>query len=91
MDTTDVCNSNIPLDKVWEGFVAAENLLEVLEKFEILKQRLELGTLCGLTLFEALKLKLGTQKTWKAKEVLDLLDKRAKQKEFMSQVCTWHV
>ena len=87
MDTTDTSNNNAPLDKVWECFAAAEDLPAVLEKFDNLKQRLELSTtLCGLKLFEALKLKLGTQKTWKAKEVLDLLEKRAKQKEFMSQV-----
>ncbi len=82
----DNSNTNIPLDKVWESFVAAEELSKILDVFEGLKERLDLSTLTGLPLFEALKLKLGTQKTWKARDVLDLLDKRAKQKEFMGQV-----
>ncbi len=70
--------------------MAAEQLSNILVVFEGLKERLDLSALTGLPLFEALKLKLGTQKTWKARDVLDLLDKRAKQKEFMGQVSGLH-
>lgn len=88
MDTTDGSNANTPLDKVWECFVAAEDFLDILNQFDSLKHRLELTTLSGLALFEALKLKLGTQRTWKARDVLNLLDKRARQQEFIGQVST---
>ncbi len=85
-NTDDAADLNIPLDKVWERFVTAESFLDILNKFETLKQRLDISTLTGMPLFEAFKLKLCTQKTWKARDVLNLLDSRAKQKAFMNQV-----
>lgn len=69
--------------------MATESFLDILNQFEALKQRLDISSLTGLALFEAFKLKLGTPKTWKARDVLNLLDKRAKQKEFMNQVGTY--
>ena len=86
MEDTDAANCELPLDKLWEKFVSADDLLDVLQVFEVLKQRLGVSKLYGLKLFQALKLKLGTQKTWKARDVLNLLDKRASQREFMQQV-----
>ena len=86
MENADAANGELPLDKVWENFVSADNLLNVLQTFEVLKHRLGVSKLYGLKLFQALKLKLGTQKTWKARDVLNLLDKRANQREFMQQV-----
>lgn len=85
-ETKPAGNEELPLDKLWENFVSADDFLDVLGVFETLKLRLGVSNFHGFNLFQALKLKLGTQKTWKAKDVLDLLNKRANQREFMQQV-----
>lgn len=76
-------------EKVYEYFCqTAWNLREVVESFDVLKERLGLEEKCGLDLYRGLRLTLGApnSKTWKARDMLNLLDKRANQKEYMQQV-----
>lgn len=76
-------------EKVYEYFSqTAWNLREVVESFDVLKERLGLGNKYGLDLYRGLRLTLGAPncKAWKARDMMNLLDKRANQKEYMQQV-----
>ncbi len=55
---------------------------------EVLKERFGLTKRHGLDLYRGLRSTLGAQnsKTWKARDMLNLLEKRANQKEYMQQV-----
>lgn len=75
----------LPVEKLYEHFTQANDLPYVVRSFDALKTKLELNGLEGIALFRALQLKLGTQKTWKARDVLQMLDKRANQQEYMQQ------
>ena len=81
----DVIFDEMPIEKLYEYYSCASDLAEILRSFEALKRNLGLTTLHGLDLFRGLKLRLSTQRTWKARDVLAMLDKRADQKEFMGQ------
>ena len=71
---------------LWERFsLRTKDLLDVTRSFEAMKNKLGLKRLHGMDLYRGLKLKLGTQKTWKAIEVFKLLDKRINQKDYMHQ------
>ena len=76
---------DVPLEKLYECFSQSKNGEDIIRSFKNLKSRLKLNSLHGLDLYKALKEKLGTQKTWKAREVFQLLEKRANQKEYMQQ------
>lgn len=84
-DMENVALDELPVEKLYEYFAQSSSLLGVVRTFEALKEKLGLAGLQGIRLFRALKEKLSSQKTWKAKEVLKMLDKRANQKEFMQQ------
>lgn len=84
-DMENVALDELPVEKLYEYFAQASSLLGVVRTFEALKEKLGLAGLQGIRLFRALKEKLSSQKTWKAKEVLKMLEKRANQKEFMQQ------
>ena len=77
--------NDLPLEKLYEVFSQSNNREDVVRSFQVLKSRLSLNNLHGLDLYRALKEKLGTQKTWKARDVFQLLEKRANQKEYMQQ------
>lgn len=79
----------LPIDKLYENFsLQASDLCEVMDSFEVLKRKLDIEKLHGLELYRELKAKLGARnsKAWKAREVLNMLEKRANQKEYMEQV-----
>lgn len=84
-DMENVALDELPVEKLYEYFSQASTLLAVVRTFAALKEKLGLTGVEGIPLFGALKEKLSSQKTWKAKEVLRMLDKRANQKEFMQQ------
>ena len=71
----------------------AGNTREIMESFEVMKEKLGLARKTGLEVYRGLRMSLGAQNTkaWKAREVLNMLDKRANQKEYMQQVggCGW--
>lgn len=75
----------LPVEKLFEFFSQANDLTAIMHSFDVLKAKLGLSKRHSLELFQGLKLKLGTQKTWKARDVLQLLEKRANQKEYMHQ------
>ena len=95
MDTTDMPESfnnrtlaELPIDKLYEVFSQqAWDLPEVVVSFDALKEKLGLKSE-GLELYQQLKVTLGAQnsKAWKARDVLNQLEKRANQKEYMHQV-----
>ncbi len=66
----------------------AGNMREIVESFEVMKEKLGLAKKSGIDVYRGLKMTLGAQgtKAWKARDVLNLLDKRANQKEYMQQV-----
>ena len=74
-----------PIEKLYEQFSQSNDRQEILDSFQAIKSRLNLNKLRGLELYRALKQKLGTQKTWKARDVFQLFDKRANQKEYLKQ------
>ena len=79
----------LPIDKLYENFsLQASDLCDVMDSFEVLKRKLDIEKLHGLELYRELKAKLGARnsKAWKAREVLNMLEKRANQKEYMEQV-----
>ena len=76
-------------DKIYEYFSqTAWNMQEIVESFEVLKERLGLSKKIGLDLYRGLKMTLGSpnSKVWKARDMMNLLEKRANQKEYMQQV-----
>lgn len=77
------------VDKLYEIFsLQASDFPDVMDTFQALKMKLGVEKLYGLELYGELKAKLGARnsKTWKAREVLNMLEKRANQKEYMNQV-----
>ena len=81
--------SDLPEEKIYEYFAqTAWNLQETVESFEVLKEKLGLAKKVGLDLYKGLKMTLGSQNTkvWKARDMMNLLEKRANQKEYMQQV-----
>lgn len=85
----NLLQEELSIDKLYEIFsLQAKDLPEVMASFTALKKKLGIEKLCGLELYRELKAKLGARnsKTWKAREVLNMLEKRANQKEYMSQV-----
>ena len=79
----------LSVDKLYENFsLQASDLREVMDTFEALKRKLDVEKVYGLELYRELKAKLGARnsKTWKAREVLNMLEKRANQREYMEQV-----
>ena len=77
--------NDLPLEKLYEFFSQSNKREDIVRSFQVLKSRLNLNSLHGLDLYRALKDKLGTQKTWKARDVFQLLEKRANQKEYLQQ------
>ncbi len=76
-------------DKLYEYFSqTAWNMQEIVETFEVLKEKLGLSKKVGLDLYRGLKMTLGSSnsKVWKARDMMNLLEKRANQKEYMQQV-----
>ena len=76
-------------EKVYEYFsLNAWNMKEVVESFEVLKEKLGLAKKYGLDLYRGLRMTLGSpsSKAWKARDMLKLLEKRATQSEYMQQV-----
>ena len=76
-------------EKLYEYFAqTAWNLREVVDSFEVIKERYGLTKKQGLELYRGLRATLGCQgaKTWKARDVLNMLEKRANQKEYAQQV-----
>ena len=85
----NVIQDELSVDKLYEIFsLQASDLPEIMDTFQVLKRKLDVEKLYGLELYHELKTKLGARnsKTWKAREVLNMLDKRANQKEYMEQV-----
>ena len=82
-DTENVILEALSVEKLYEIFSQANYMSTIMDAFEALKSKLGLQKLEGLDLYRGLKLKLGTQKTWKARDVFQLLEKRANQKEYM--------
>ena len=85
----NIIQDELSVDKLYEIFsLQASDLLEIMDTFQALKRKLDVEKLYGLELYRELKTKLGARnsKTWKAREVLNMLDKRANQKEYMEQV-----
>jgi hypothetical protein len=78
----DVAWDDLPVERIYEYFAHASSLAGVVRAFSELKARLGVE---GIALFRALKGKLSSQKTWKARDVLQLLEKRASQPEYMGQ------
>ena len=87
-ESTDMDNiawDELTVEKTYEYFAHATTLPSVLRAFEVLKSKVGVSEFEGLALFRALKEKLCTQKTWKARDLFQLLEKRANQKEYMGQ------
>ncbi|CAI8014577.1 [F-actin]-monooxygenase MICAL2 [Geodia barretti] len=84
-DMDNVAWSELPVERVYDYFAQATSLESVLRAFGELKAKLGVEELRGLELFGALREKLCTQKTWKARDALQLLEKRANQQEYMGQ------
>ena len=84
-DMENVAWDDVPMEKTYEYFAHATSLLGIVRAFDALKAKLGLAGVQGIALFRALKTKLSSQKTWKARDVLQMLDKRANQPEFMQQ------
>ena len=84
-DMENVAWDELPVEKIYEYFAHATSVLGIVRAFDALKAKLGLDGVQGIGLFRALKTKLCTQKTWKARDALQLLDKRANQAEFMQQ------
>lgn len=85
----NIIQDELSIDKIYENFsLQASDLREVMDTFDALKRKLDIEKLYGLELYRELKAKLGARnsKTWKAREVLNMLEKRANQKEYMEQV-----
>ena len=85
----NIMKDELSIDKLYEIFsLQASDLREVMDSFEVLKRKLGIEKLHGLELYRELKAKLGARnsKTWKAREVLNMIEKRANQKEYMEQV-----
>ena len=88
MDKSNV-QEELSVEKLYEMFsLQASDFPEVMDTFQALKAKLGVEKLYGLELYRELKAKLGARnsKTWKAREVLNMLEKRANQKEYMEQV-----
>lgn len=76
-------------EKIYEYFsLQAWDLKEVVDSFECLKEKFGLSKKSGLEVYRGFRSTLGSSgsKVWKAKNVLDMLEKRAAQKEYMQQV-----
>ena len=84
-DMENIAWDELPLEKIYEYFAHATHLVGIVRAFEALKTKLGLDGVHGLRLFRSLKEKLSSQKTWKARDVLQMLDKRANQQEYMRQ------
>lgn len=85
----NILQDELSIDKLYENFsLQACDLPEVMDTFQALKTKLDVENMYGLELYRELKAKLGARnsKTWKAREVLNMLEKRANQKEYLDQV-----
>ena len=85
----NILQEELSVDKLYENFsLHASDCPEVMDVFDMLKRKLDVENLYGLELYRQLKAKLGARnsKTWKAREVLNMLEKRANQKEYLEQV-----
>ena len=78
----NVAWEDLPLEKIYELFAS---LRGVQRAFGALKSRLGADGLEGMALFRYLKEKLSSQKTWKARDVVQLLEKRANQNVYLQQ------
>ena len=74
---------DLPLEKLYENFSQSKSSENIVRSFQALKSRLNLNSLHGLDLYRALREKLSTH--WKARDVFQLLEKRANQKEYLQQ------
>ena len=85
-DMDNVAWGELPVERVYEYFAQATSLGSIARAFEELKTKLGVkDDLIGLELYRALREKLSTQKTWKARDVFQMLEKRANQQEYMGQ------
>ena len=84
-DMENVAWEDLPLEKIYELFAHASSLRGVQRAFGALKSRLGADWLEGMALFRFLKEKLSSQKTWKARDVVQLLEKRANQNVYLQQ------
>ena len=73
---------DLSLEKLYEYYSQANDLSRIVKSFAELKRRLQLTNLQGIELYRELRTKL---KVWKAVELFELLEKRAKQKEYKQQ------
>ena len=71
------------LEKIYCCFSQANDLSKIMESFAGIKARLQLPDVRGFALYKELKSKLAD--VWKAAELFNLLDKRARQKEYKQQ------
>ena len=81
--------ADMTVEAVYDFFsLKASSVRDIVESFEVLKEKLGLARKQGLEVYRGLKMTLGAQgtKAWKARDVLNMLDKRANQKEYMQQV-----
>jgi len=81
--------ADMTVESVYEYFShKAGNVWEIMESFEVMREKLGLSRKNGLEVYRGFKMTLGAQgtKAWKAREVLNMLDKRANLKEYMHQV-----
>ena len=81
--------ADMPVESIYDYFSQkASNMREVVESFDVMKAKLGFSQKRGLDLYRGLKMTLGAQgtKVWKARDVLNMLEKRANQKEYMQQV-----
>ena len=81
--------ADMTVEAVYDFFsLKASSVPDIVESFEVLKEKLGLARKQGLEVYRGLKMTLGAQgtKAWKARDVLNMLDKRANQKEYMQQV-----
>lgn len=81
--------ADLPIESVYEYFAQkASNMREVVESFDVMKEKLGLTRKQGLDVYRGLRMTLGAQgtKVWKARDVLNMIEKRANQKDYMQQV-----
>ena len=81
-------HEDMSLEELYNRFSKAKELDKIMESFAELTNRVQLTHARGFALYIELKSKLG--KVWKAIELFDLLDKRARQKEYKQQTAAQH-
>lgn len=70
-------------EKLYSRFLHANDLFKIITTFTDLKTRLQLTNRRGFALYREIKSKLGSM--WNAVELFDMLDRRARQREFKQQ------